>query len=101
MIENLYLNIGNVKVKQNISIPIGIDHTSFWQMFFLYSHEEEYMPLLICSDKVVVRNLHSAKSLIDYISVKMMVENLEGLFMIHIQRSLRHQCDHATCFESI
>ena len=28
------------------------------------------MPLLICSDKVVVRNLHSAKSLIDYISVK-------------------------------
>ena len=70
MIENLYLNIGNVKVKQNISIPIGIDHTSFWQMFFLYSYEEEYMPLLICSDKVVVRNLHSAKSLIDYISVK-------------------------------
>ena len=38
-------------MKQGIGIPMGIDPALFWENLFLYFYEEEYMSLLISSDK--------------------------------------------------
>ena len=48
LIENHYLNAGNVTMKQAIGIP---NH-------FLYSYVEECMPSLIYSAKIKARHFH-------------------------------------------
>ena len=41
LIENRYFNVGNVIMKQGISIPMGIEPAPFWVILFLYSYIEE------------------------------------------------------------
>ena len=52
-------------MKQSIDIPMGIDSALFWANLFLYSYEEEYMSVLISSDKIKARHFHSTKCFID------------------------------------
>ena len=51
LIKNCYFNVGNMTMKQAMSIPVEIDPAPFWANLFLYSYEEEYMSSLISSDK--------------------------------------------------
>ena len=61
LMENCYLNVGNVTIKQGIGNLIGIGHPPFSANHFLYSYEEEYMSSLTSSDKIKTRHFHSAK----------------------------------------
>ena len=61
LIENCYFNVGNMAIKQEISISMGIDPAPFWAILFLYSYEEAYMSSLISSDKIKARHFLSTK----------------------------------------
>ena len=62
--KNCYFNVGNMTMKQAMSIPVEIDPAPFWANLFLYSYEEEYMSSLISSDKIKVRYFHSTNRFI-------------------------------------
>ena len=43
LISNCYLSVGNVVMRQNIGIPMGIDPAPFWANLFLYTYEHDYI----------------------------------------------------------
>ena len=65
LIENCYFDIGNLTLKQDIGIPMGIDPAPFWANLFLYTYEEAYMSDLIKEDKIKARHFHSTNRFID------------------------------------
>ena len=56
VIKNCFVNVGNVTMKEAISIPLGTAPTSFWEILFLYSSEEEFISSLISFDKIKARH---------------------------------------------
>ena len=76
LIENCHFNVGNVKMKHTNGIPMGIDPAPFWANRFSYFYEEEYMSLIISSDKLKARHFHSTKRFTDDFCAIMMGENL-------------------------
>ena len=62
---NHSINAGNMKIKQSISIPMGIDPGSFWANLSLYSYEEEWVSSLTSSDKIKARHFHSTECFAD------------------------------------
>ena len=65
LIENCYFNVGNITLKQDIGIPMGIDPAPFWANLFLYTYEEAYVSSLIKNDKIKARHFHSTNRFID------------------------------------
>ena len=80
--ENCYFNVGNVKMKKAIEIPMGIDPTPFCSNLCLYSYEE-YMSSLFSSDKIKARHFDSTKRFIDGLCIR----NGVGEFVKYIQSS--------------
>lgn len=69
---------------------MGIGHRLLWANLFLGSYEEEYMSLLISSDKIKAGHFHSTKRFIDDdCAINDGGELLkEGLFVIYVHKSL-------------
>ena len=65
LIENCYFSVGNIIMRQDIGIPMGIDPAPFWANLFLYSYEEEYVRNLITNDKIKARKFHATSRYID------------------------------------
>ena len=65
LIQNCYFTVGNITLKQDIGIPMGIDPAPFWANLFLYSYEVDYMSSLIQTYKVKARHFHSTNRFID------------------------------------
>ena len=47
LIKNFYFTVGNMVLKQDIRIPIGIDPVPFWANLFLCFFESEHVQNLI------------------------------------------------------
>ena len=43
LISNCYFSVGNVVMRQNIGIPMGVDPAPFWANLFLYTYEHDYI----------------------------------------------------------
>ena len=42
LIQNSFFVVGNLKMRQAIGIPMGIDPAPFWAHLFLYTYEYDY-----------------------------------------------------------
>ena len=65
LISNCYFSVGNVVMRQNIDIPMGIDPAPFWANLFLYTYEHDYIKKLIKEDRVKAKHFHSTFRFID------------------------------------
>ena len=65
LISNCYFSVGNVVMRQNIGIPMGIDPAHFWANLFLYTYEHDYIKKLIKEDRVKAKLFHSTFRFID------------------------------------
>ena len=65
LIENCYLNVRNVIMKQSVGIPMRMDPAPLWVNRFLYSHKKQYIISLVSSDKISSRNFLLSKRFLD------------------------------------
>ena len=65
LIKNCYFTVGNIVLRQNIGIPMGIDPAPFWANLFLYAYEHEFMKNLIKEDRIKAKHFHSTFRFID------------------------------------
>ena len=88
-------------MKEEIEIPMGTDPAPFWANIFLYSNKEQYMSLLIHSDKIKVKHFYLIRCFTDDFSTI----NDDGEFgrsfcdMYSKELKFEHQGDHVTFFE--
>ena len=88
-------------MKEEIEIPMGTDPAPFWANIFLYSNKEQYMSLLIYSDKIKVKHIHLIRCFTEDFSTI----NDDGEFgrsfcdMYSKELKFEHQGDHVTFFE--
>ena len=74
--ENCYFNVGNVKMKKAIEIPMGIDPTPFCSNLCLYSYEEEscHHYFLLIKSRQDISTQQSASLMV--FALEMVLENL-------------------------
>ena len=65
LITNCYFSVGNIAMRQNIGIPMGIDPAPFLVNLFLYSYEPDYIKKRIKEYRVQAKNFHSTFRFID------------------------------------
>ena len=65
LIDNIYVQIGSVVVKQAIGIPMGTDCAPLIADPFLFSFERDFMKGLICNDIAVAKRCSNTIRYID------------------------------------
>jgi len=65
LIKQCYFTVGNLVLKQNIGIPMGIDPAPFWANLFLYHFESKFVQSLISLGSTRAYNFHSVGRFID------------------------------------
>ena len=65
LIKQCYFTVGNLVLKQNIGIPMGIDPAPFWANLFLYYFESKFVQSLISLGSTRAYHFHSVGRFID------------------------------------
>jgi len=65
LISQCYFTVGNLVLKQDIGIPMGIDPAPFWANLFLYYFESKYVQSLISLGSTRAFSFHSTDRFID------------------------------------
>ena len=76
LLDNCFFTVGNIIMKQEIGVPMGIDPAPFWANLFLYTYEKDYMRKLISEDKPKARLLSDTGRFLD----DLLTINDNGLF---------------------
>ena len=63
--KQCYFTVGNLVLKQDIGIPMGIDPAPFWANLFLYSFESKFVQSLISLGSTRAYHFHSVGRFID------------------------------------
>ena len=65
LISECHFSFGNLVFTQSIGIPMGIDPAPFWANLYLYYYENEFIDLLIHTDKCKASKFHGVFRFID------------------------------------
>ena len=65
LIERCYFTVGNLVLKQDIGIPMGIDRAPFWASLFLYFFESKFVKSLVSLGSTRANHFHSVDRFID------------------------------------
>ena len=65
LIKQCYFTVGNLVLKQDIGIPMGIDPAPFWANLFLYFFESKFVQSLISLGSTRAYRFHSVGRFID------------------------------------
>ena len=100
LIENCYFTIGNLVLKQDIGIPMGIDPAPFWANLFLYHFESKYIQLLISEGSNRAFKYHATSRFIDDLIAindgKEFYQSFKKIYPSQLELKLEHHGSHAT-----
>ena len=65
LIERFYFTVGNLVLKQDIGIPMGIDPAPFWTNLFLYFFESKFVKSLVSLGSTRAYHFHPVDRFID------------------------------------
>ena len=100
LIKQCYFTVGNLVLKQDIGIPMGIDPAPFWANLFLYFFESKFVQSLISLGSTRAYRFHSVGRFIDDLCAindrEEFLSSYKEIYPPELELKIEHQGTHAT-----
>ena len=100
LIKQCYFTVGNLVLKQDIGIPMGIDPAPFWANLFLYFFESKFVQSLISLGSTRAFHFHSVGRFIDDLCAindrEEFLVSYRDIYPPELELKVEHQGTHAT-----
>ena len=100
LIMQCYFTVGNLVLKQDIGIPMGIDPAPFWANLFLYFFESKFVQSLISLGSTRAYHFHSVGRFIDDLCAindrEEFLSSYKEIYPPELELKIEHQGTHAT-----